>query len=610
MTTPIMRRVTGLRAAAILTLTTSLLATPLWAEPSHGIAMYGDPALAADFTSLPYVNADAPKGGALITGEGGSFDSLNPFITKGSAPWQLRFMMAESLMYRNWDEPFTEYGLLASAVETGPNREWVEFTLRPEAAFSDGSPLSVADVIFSHELLGTVGSGRYRSFYDAVASVEQTGENKVKFTFNTDNRELALLAGLRPILSKAQWEGKEEAFSESGFDNIPLTSAPYVIDDFKAGSYVSLKRNPDYWGRDLPVMQGLDNFDEIRWEFFADSSLVIEAFKAGELNSHREFNAQTWEQQYDYPAVTNGAVIKDEIAHQRPSGMTGFVFNTRKPQLADWRVRQALINLFNFEYINEVKNGSKQPRITSYFSNSPLAMSDGPAQGRVLDLLTPYRDDLLPGALEGYALPASDGSQSNRSNLRAALKLFEEAGYTVENGVMTGADGAPFTFEILLKSGDGENGSIIDLYVEQLAQAGITPKVTTVDPAQYEERLAAFDFGLTDIRRGLSLSPGTEQMQYWGSAAADSEGSRNLMGAKSPAIDGLIDTLVSAQSNEDFVAATKALDRVLTTGRYAIPIYQWNVSWIAHDSALHYPDTVPIYGDWIMWQTETWWSEK
>ncbi|RPE71533.1 peptide/nickel transport system substrate-binding protein [Pacificibacter maritimus] len=578
-----------------------------FAEAKHGIAMYGDPALPQDFVSLPYANPEAPKGGKIVTGEGGTFDSLNPYIQKGTVPWQLRFMLAESLMGRSYGEPFALYGVLAESIEVGDNREWAEFTLREEAKFSDGSPVTIEDVMWSYEKLGTEGHGRYASLWTQIESMEQTGPRSVKFTFNTDNRELALLVGMRPILKKAQWDGLD--FTKSGFDQIPIGSAPYVVSDFKAGSFVELSRNPDYWGKDVPFMRGQANLDTIRWEFFADSSLVIEAFKAGELNAHREFNVQTWDDQYNFPAIERGDVVKSIVPHQRPSGMTGFAMNTRLPQFQDWRVREALITAFNFEYINEVQTGSQQSRITSYFSNSTLGMQDGPATGKVAELLEPFKDDLLPGAIEGYTLPVTNGTQNDRKSLRTTLALFEEAGWTVQDGVMKNAEGDAFTFDILLKVGDDENQSIIDTYVTNLAQLGIKPTVTVVDAPQYRARTDSFDFGMTNFRVGLSLSPGNEQKSYWGSEAAEIEGSRNLIGIQSEAVDSLIDTLLSSTSQDDFLASARALDRVLTSGRYAIPIYQWNISRLAHAKELKFPETLPIYGDWIGWQPDVWYWE-
>ncbi|SHG72823.1 peptide/nickel transport system substrate-binding protein [Cognatiyoonia sediminum] len=574
----------------------------------HGIAMYGDPALPADFTHLPYANPDAPLGGKIVTSSVGTFDSLNPFIQKGSVHWQLRFLMQETLMGRSLDEPFSLYGVLAESIETGPNREWVEFTLRPEAKFSDGSPVTVDDVIWSYETLGTQGHGRYRGFWEKVESLEQVGERTVRFTFSTEDRELALLAGLRPILKKDQWEGLD--FTESGLEVIPITSAEYVIDDFEAGRFISFKRNPDYWGNDAPFRRGTGNLDEIRLEFYGDETAAFEAFKVGEVNANREFNVAKWESQYNFPRVQNGEVVLSVLPHERPSGMTGYVMNTRRPQFEDWHVRDAMLHAFNFEFINEAMTGSAQPRITSYWSNSPLSMEHGPAEGRVAELLEPYSDQLPLGALFGYDLPVSDGSERNRAGIATALEQMERAGYTVQNGVMADAEGNPFTFEILLQSGSSENSAIIDIFSQALARLGIEVTITAVDNAQYRERTDAYDFDMTYYRRGVSLSPGNEQYAYYGSERADEPGGRNLMGVKSEAVDAMIGHLLNAPSQEDFVAAVKALDRTLTAGRYVIPIYQWNISRQAHDTRLKYPEDLPIFGDWPGWQPDVWWWEE
>ncbi|SIS88437.1 peptide/nickel transport system substrate-binding protein [Roseivivax lentus] len=595
-------------AVAGAALALPLLAGNAEAAPQHGIAMYGEPALPPDFVALPYANPDAPTGGRIVTGEVGSFDSLNPHILKGSTPWQLRFLAYESLMGRNYDEPFSLYGLLAESIEVPEDRSWVEFTLREEARFSDGTPVTIEDVMWSYETLGTEGHPRYRGAWTKIAAMEQTGPRSVRFTFNVEDRELPLIMGLRPILKKAQWA--EEEFTDSGLGTIPIGTAPYRVTDFEAGRYVTLSRNPDYWGRDLPFMAGQANLDEIRLEFFGDSQAMFEAVKGGLINSHRESNAEKWETQYDFPAVRAGDLVKSEIPHQRPSGMIGFVMNSRKPAFSDWRVRAAMLHAFNFEYINDAMTGGRQERITSYFSNSFLGMEPGPATGRVAELLEPYRDELLPGALDGYALPVSDGSVRNRANIRRAMGLMEEAGYTVRDGVMVGPDGAPFTFEVLLAQGSAEAQSIIDLFAQALERMGISVTITVIDPAQYTERSNNFDFDMAYYQRGLSLSPGNEQKLYFGAAAADEPGSRNWMGVKSPAVDGLIDTMLNAESREDFIAATRALDRVLTTGRYVIPIYQWNISRIAHAKELKFPDALPIYGDWLGWQPDVWWWEE
>jgi len=582
------------------------------AQPAHGIAMYGAPALPPDFVSLPYANPNAPKGGKVVTGNVGGFDSLNPFTLKGTPPWQLRFLTHEALMGRSYDEPFSLYGLLAESIETGPNREWVEFTLREEARFSDGSPVTIEDVIWSYETLGTQGHPRYRAFWEKVDRIEATGPRRVRLTFNTEDRELALIAGLRPILKKAQWDGKD--FAAARIDDIPLGSAPYVVDSYEVDRTVVLRRNPDYWGKDLPLRQGVANFNEIRIEFYGDDTVMKEAFKGGAISYVREFNAERWETQYDFPAVERGDVIKTEIPHQKPSGITGFVINTRNAPLDDWRVREALLLAFNFEFINDTLTGGRQPRITSYFSNSELAMRPGPADGAVRDLLAPFSETLLPGTLEGYALPVADGTKRNRNNLLQAARLLEEAGWHVRNGRLTNDAGQPLELIVLLKQDAliAQATAIMDIYTQALARLGIRLIIQKTDTAQYNEREANFDFDLTFMRRSISLSPGNEQYLYWGAAAADQKGSRNLMGMKSAAAEAMIDAMLTAGSREEFVSASRALDRVLTAGRYVIPIHNFAVGRVAHVKQLHYPkDRLPIYGDGIHFLPEIWWwAEK
>ncbi len=587
----------------------ALIAGSAMAEPKHGIAMYGEPALPPDFVSLPYANPDAPKGGRIVQGEVGSFDSLNPHIRKGRVPWQLRFLAYESLMGRNWDEPFTLYGLLAESVEVPDDRSWVEFTLRPEARFSDGSPVTVDDVLWSYETLGTVGHPRYHGSWKKVASAESVGERTVRFTFNTEDDELALIMGLRPILKKAQWEGRD--FAESGIDIVPISTAPYVITDFEAGRMVSLTRNPDYWGNDLNFRRGTNNLDEIRMEFFADGTAMFEAFKGGILNTTRETNVQKWDSQYSFPAVTTGKVLKSVIPHQRPTGIQGLVFNTRREAFQDWRVREALITAFNYEFINSTINGDPQPRIASYFANSVLGMDPGPAAGMVKELLDPLVADLLPGALEGYGLPEGDGTERNRSNIRKALALMKDAGWTLRDGVLKNSAGVAFTFDILLQSGAAQPQQIVDIYVVALERMGITATVTTTDSAQFKERTNVFDFDMTWYRRGVSLSPGNEQLLYWGPEAASTEGSRNWAGISSPAVASLVQTMLTSPSQDDYRAAVKALDRVLISGRYVIPIWHSPIARIAHAKELRYPaENLPMYGDWIGFQPDVWWHEE
>ena len=603
-------QISGARLVAFGAILLTFVSGPVQtqAEPRHGIAMYGEPALPPDFVSLPHANPDAPKGGAITLANTGSFDSLNPYIQKGNVPWQLRFLTHESLMGRNRNEPFALYGLLAESIEVPDDRSWVEFTLRPEARFSDGSPVTVEDVIWSYEILGTQGHGRYRSLWGQIETLEQTGPRSVKFTFNTDNRELALLAGMRPILQKAQWEGK--SFADAGLNDIPIGSGPYVVSDYEAARNVILTRNPDYWGRDLPFMRGTFNFDQITIDLYGDGDVVFEAFKAGDVSAIREFNAEAWASDYDFPRVQSGEVVKSEIKHQKPSGITGFVMNTRRAPFDDWRVREALITAFNFEYINDTLTGGAQPRITSYFSNSPLAMDPGPAKGEVATLLAPFNGRLLPGVMEGYALPQSDGSARDRKGLRRALGLMKEAGWTTQDGKLRNADGQAMSFTILLDQQRSEDRAIADLYTQALTQMGIDVKTDLVDGAQFTARTAAFDFDMTYHRRAMSLSPGNEQYFYWGSEAADQEGAPNLMGARDPAIDAMISAMLTARTAEESLSATRALDRLLIAGRYVVPFWQFTTDRIAHVKEMKFPEVIPIYGDGPDWMPQFWWYEE
>ncbi|MDX5349095.1 MAG: extracellular solute-binding protein [Paracoccaceae bacterium] len=588
----------------------ALTATAALAEPKHGIAMYGAPALPPDFVSLPQANPDAPKGGSITLSMNGGFDTLNPFITNGSPAEGIAPFTFETLMARSFDEPFTLYGLLAESIETDDARSFVAFTLREGARFSDGSPVTVEDVLWSYETLGTLGHPRYHTAWKKIEKAEVTGPRTIRFTFNTEDRELPLILGLRPILKKADFAGKD--FEATSLDRL-TGSGPYVIDQVDPGVSITFRRNPDWWGKDLPVNRGQWNFDTIRYDYYANPVAVFESVKTGAISAYREDNVARWASRYDFPALTSGEMVKLEVPHDRPSGIIGLVMNTRKPQFQDWRVREAMIELFNFDFINQTVTGGASPRITSYFSNSPFAMVPGaPAEGPVLALLEPYKADLLPGTLEGYALPQPDGTPLNRPGLRRALALFEEAGWTVgDDGVLKNADGTPFAFEILLTIGQDEVASVAAIYVEALKDVGIAAKVTMLDSAQMKARTDTFDFDMTYMIRTMSLSPGNEQSLYWSSAAADTEGSRNWMGVKSPAIDAVIAAMLAARSQEDAASAAQALDRLLTAGRYVVPFWFADRNLIVHKKELKHPERVQLYGDWgTSYLPALWWYEE
>jgi len=599
-----------LRACALALAAGAVQAAGAAAEPAHGIAMYGAPALPPDFVALPYANPEAPKGGTIVFGEPGSFDSLNPYVLKGHAPSGMQAHVFETLMGRNWDEPFGLYGLLAESIETPEDRSWVEFVLRPEARFSDGSPVTVEDVIWSVQTLAEKGLPRYSNAWKKVEKVEKVGERGVRFTFDAPDAELPLAIGLRPILKKADWDGVDFAASSL---KVPVGSGAYTVGAFEPGRYISFVRNPDWWGRDLPINRGVGNFDTIRYEFYLDSGVMFQAFTAGQLSVYRESSAARWRSDYGFPAVRDGEVVKEEIANGRPSGMEGFVFNTRRPIFADWRVRDALLHAFDFEFINQTQTGGALPRRPSYFGNSALAMGPGPAEGRVRELLEPFRGELAPDALDAYALPVSDGAR-NRANLRIAVRQLEAAGWTVQDGVLKNAAGEPFTFGILLSSAQsgtlsaGQGEAVANMFAAALRPLGIGVRVETVDAAQYNLRKNDYDFDMIVNAWNQSLSPGNEQTLYWGQGGVTAPGSRNYAGIDSPAVEAMIDDMLATRDPAEFTAAVRALDRVLTTGRYVIPTWYADRAFVAHKADLHHPAHIPVYGDWIGWLPEVWWQ--
>lgn len=562
--------------------------------------MHGAPALPADFPHLPYVNPDAPQGGTVVFGETGGFDSLNPYLLKGRAPWGVRVHTVESLLVRSWDEPFTLYGLLAESVETPADRSWVAFTLREAARFSDGSQVTVEDVIWSLETVATQGNPVYRNAWNGVSKVEQTGPRTLKISFSEPNRELALIMGLRPVLKKAQWQDRD--FARSGLDPI-IGSGPYLIDRREPGRFIEFNRNPDYWGRDLAVNQGVNNFQTIRYEYYRNSEALWAAVKTGEVSIFNDPDPARWAEGYDFPAALEGSLQRGEISHGRPTGMHGFVFNTRRPILADRRVRQALTLSFDWEWVNQRMFRDQYRRISSYFDNSDLGFS-GAAEGREAALLAPYAERLPEGTLEtGWRPPVSDGSGRDRRNLRAAARLLDEAGWKVEGALRRDAAGTPFRLEMLVAT--TEDATLAELWSEALTRLGVELVVRRVDNAQFVARRRGYDFDMTVNRWFLSLSPGVEQRLYFGSNGREEPGTRNYMGVADPAVDAMISSLLSATDREEFTAAVRALDRILSAGIYVIPFGALPNDRIAWQRGFVKPATAPVYG----WRPEVWWRE-
>jgi len=573
------------------------------AEPQRGIAMHGELALPKDFRALRYVNPAAPKGGRMVQGVIGTFDSLNPLIVKGLTLSQIRGYVIESLLARNYDEPFTLYGLLAQTVETDEDRTYVTFTLNPAARFSDGSPVTVEDVIFSWQLLRDKGRANYRTFYSKVAKAEVVGPRSVRFDLSGANdRELPLILGLLPLLPKHAVN--PEKFEETTFVP-PIGSGPYLVGAVDPGRSITLKRNRNYWGRDLAINRGLWNFDEIRYEFYRDANVHFEGFKKGLYDARLELDPLRWVSGYDFPAVRDGRVVKETFPTGLPKGPAGLVFNTRRPIFADIRVREAIMLLFDFEWANHNLFFDRYQRTGSYFEGSELSARGRPADAREQALLAPFpgtvRADVMAGT---WAPPVTDGSGRDRPTLKRALALLDAAGYSlVGTQLRSRANGMPLEFEILTTTRDQERLALA--FSHQLGRAGINASVRIVDAVQFEYRRINFDFDMMEYHWEQSLSPGNEQAFYWGSAAADQKGSRNYMGVKSPAIDAMIAALLEARRREDFVSAVRALDRVLISGFYIVPLFHVPEQWIARWNYIQHPAATSLYG----YLPETWWRQ-
>jgi len=584
--------------AALLLLT----AQPALAQPQHGLAMHGDLKYPAGFTHFAYVNPDAPKGGELRLADMGPFDSLHPFITKGQPP-DGSSLPFETLMESAADEPFSEYGLIAETVETPADRSWVIFSLRPQARWHDGKPITADDVIFSLDILRAKGAPHYRFYYAGVDHAEKLGERRVKFVFKPgDNRELPLILGQLPVLPRHYWQDK--AFDETTLVP-PLGSGPYRIGKFEAGRYIQYERVKDYWGKDMPTQKGRYNFDTIRYDVYRDSTVALEALKAGEYDLRVENEAKKWATAYaDWPALKNAQARMREFRDGMPSGMQSFAFNLRRDLFADIRVRQALALAFDFEWANRNLFYGQYARTNSYFDHSELA-AKGLPDAAELKLLEPLRPLVPPLVFsEEFVSPVTDPDLGTRPNLRRAVALLEQAGWDVVDGKLVNKQGQPFRFEILLNSPAFERITLP--FARNLARLGIEASVRTVDPTQYVNRVRGFDFDMIVASWGQSLSPGNEQSLYWTSEAADQSGSRNFGGIKNPAVDRLVEQVIAAPDRPSLVAATRALDRVLLWNWYVIPQWHSPTTRVALWDKFGQPESVPLQG----WQMFTLWAKS
>jgi len=568
---------------------------------SPAIAMHGVPRYPPGFAAFDYVNPDAPKGGTLRTALAGGFDSLNPFIVRGRPAFGLESLF-ESLMARAADEPFTLYGLIAESVETPPDRSWVLFRLRPEARWHDGTPITPADVLFSWETLRTQGRPNHRTYYNRVRLAEPVGAHGVRFVFAplssspagpVFDRELPLIMGLMPILPQAWW--RTRVFDRTTLEP-PLGSGPYRIVAVDPGRSVRYRRVPDYWGRDLAVRRGTANFDELRYDYYRDDEIALEAFKAGAADLRHETDPTRWATAYDFPAVREGRVRMEAWPHGRPEPMRAFVFNTRRWPFQDRQVRRALGYAFDFEWINRVLFHGAYVRTTSYYPNSELAATGAPTAAEIA-LLAPFRAELPPELFSGpFEPPHTDGSgpMGLRANLHQALWLFTEAGWRLEDGRLLDHDNRPLAFEILLNAPADQKVALE--FARGLHRLGIAARVRVVDSAQFQGRLESFDYDMVLTQWSSTLSPGNEQEVFFGSAEANAEGGRNYAGVRSRAVDALTSALGQAVDRTDLITRIHALDRVLSWGYYGIPLYHANRDMIASWCGLRWPAVVPVNG--------------
>ena len=591
----------GISKLAVALFVYLFAASPSLAASQHGISMLGEPHYAAGFTHYGYTDPGAAKGGKLRQAVMGTFDNLNPFTIKGDIAVGLTSNVFETLMSRAFDEPFSLYGLIAESVETPEDRSWVEFTLRKEAHFSDGAPITPEDALFSWEVLKEHGRPNHRNYYPKVAKAEKVGEHGVRFTFKPGtDREMPLIMGLMPVLPRS-------AYTADTFEQTTLKatgSGPYVVAEAVSGRTLTLKRDPNYWGRDLAVNRGRFNFDELGFEYYRDQTAMFESFKAGQHDFTEENDAKQWQVAYDFPAMQTGVVKKIEIPLALPAPIAALVFNLRKPMFADQRVRKAFNILFDFAWINHNLFGGAFTRQESYFDRSALSARGQPANDLELALLKPFPDAVAPDIMAGtHKFPVSDGQGWNRDNARAALELFKQAGWEPKGGVLTNVQtGEAFSIEVPAKSRTEER--LLQAFASQLKRTGIDLRVRSIDAAQYQQRLNTFSYDMIYYTWYTSLSPGNEQNVRWSSASADTPGSFNFAGIKNPAADAMIDALIHAKDQASLTAAVRALDRVLLSGDYIIPLYYPAKQWVAYRTNLRYPATTSLYG----YLLDTWWS--
>jgi len=573
------------------------------------ISLHGEPKYAPDFKHVDYVKPDAPKGGTLNMSAIGTFDSLNPFIVKGSPAAGMNYLRShlvyESLMQNSWDEPFTLYGILAESIEMPEDRSWVAFNIRPEAKWADEKPVTAEDVKWTFETLTSQGQPFFKAYWHDVKSVTVENDKRVKFEFSIkNNAELPLIIAEMSILPKHYWTSEGRIFDKTSLEP-PLGSGPYVVKDVSPGRSITFKRRTDWWGKDLPFFKGMYNFDEVTYDYYRDNNVALEAFLGGEFDVRSENVAKAWDQSYDSPAVKDGRIIKEEIENGRPAGMQAFVYNIRRPVFQDTAVREALAYAFDFEWSNKQFAYGSYIRTSSYFDNSELA-SSGLPQGDELELLEQFRGRIPESVFTTtYAPPKTDGSGNNRKNLRKAMQILDEAGWKMGPDKVRVKDGQRLEFEILDANPLFEKWVLP--FIQNLERIGAKANFRVVDTSQYQNRINDFDYDMVIGGFGQSNSPGNEQRDFWGSEKADLKGSRNLIGIKDPVLDELIEMIVRAESREDLVTKVHALDRILLSYHYVIPMWHFPKWRIAHWSHIQRPENLSDISPLI---EQSWWYKQ
>lgn len=569
----------------------AILFVPSTILAAHGVSIDGKLKYPPGFPHFSYASPDAIKGGRVVLYDLGSFDKMNPYTLKGSAPAGLDSLVFETLAVPSLDEPFAAYGLIAEKIDLAEDRMSVTFTLRKDARFSDGTPVTAEDVKFSLETLkSNAAHPFYQAYFHDISTAEIHSESAITFHFLQKNRELHIIASQIPVFSKKFYT--EHAFDESSLA-IPIGSGPYIVKTVIPGKAITYVRNTEYWAADLNVRKGMFNYDTITYKYFKDQIVSLEAFKAGEFDFLSINIAKQWARDLDGPKFDRGQIVKETLPHSNNAGMQGFVFNLRKPLFADRRVRKALSLAFDFEWANRALFFDQYTRCTSYFSNSILAASGSPVNLE-LEYLKPFKDHL---PAEVFSNPpetlSTDPPRSLRNNLLKARDLLIEAGWNVKNGKLTNSQGTVFSFEIMLVSPSFER--VMAPYVKNLQKLGIDVSYRTIDPALYQRQLNVFDYDMVVTVFGQSQSPGNEQRDYWHSSTADREGSRNLIGLKDPAVDSLVDKIIYAQTQEELQAACRALDRVLLHGYYVVPNWYLDRHRITYWNKFSRPEKLPLY---------------